>query len=212
MQLSPPPVSSLTSSRSAVSTPLNIMKSDAWRPGSVVVVVELPGPTGSHWQLVHCCPASHCASVSHISPPARSTKPSPHAVLVAAKAVRWCGRVVRFPAMRVHVGSMNAFSRTRPLMPRQVCQAALTVVPSLVRISRALAGTHASPIDSLRLPSTIASVSPCTMTLPEPTNRPAEQSGGFAARAPVAPHGRNPASTAAMRVRPRIILTILLRP
>src|SRR5207302_11234287 len=99
MQLSPPPVSSLTSSGSAVSTPLNIMKSDACRPGSVVVDVELPGPTGSHWQLVHCCPVSHCASVSHISPPVRSTKPSQPVVLVAEMAERWPARDVRLPAL-----------------------------------------------------------------------------------------------------------------
>jgi len=116
-----------------------------------------------HAQPTQGSPSAHGAEVSHCSPPAASSRPSPQMDAGAVKCRRPVPRAMKEPTMVVHAGS-STFALIRT--PRSVSHAAKrtrTVVRSPRRLTRARAVQPseivASPAESMTIAPNGAEVS-----------------------------------------------------
>ncbi len=116
-----------------------------------------------HAQPTQGSPSAHGAEVSHCSPAAASSRPSPQVDAGAVKCRRPVPRAMKEPTMVVHAGSSTlALSRTPRRVPH-VARRTRTVVRSPRRLTRARAVQPseivASPAESMTIASNGAEVS-----------------------------------------------------
>jgi len=113
---------------------------------SVVVDVSLP-----QRHLVHVCPGRQSAAVSHCSPAAVSSLPSPHVDGFASKRRRFTARALNVPVRRLHdARSTFARSRASRRAPHAVHRAR-SVLRAPRRPTRATAGEQ--PLAIVSVPS-----------------------------------------------------------
>ena len=98
----------------------------------VVVVVFLFRAVSSkpQTQPVHASPAGQSASVSHVSPAAASSRPSPQLDADAVNARRAVRRATSVPSMVAHESATFTFRRTFRSAPQAAQRARTTVAPS----------------------------------------------------------------------------------
>jgi hypothetical protein len=98
----------------------------------VVVVVFFLRAVSSkpQTQPVHASPAGQSAAVSHVSPAAASSRPSPQLDADAVNARRAVRRAISVPSIVAHESATFAFRRTFRSAPQAVQRARMTVAPS----------------------------------------------------------------------------------
>jgi len=129
-----------------------------FRP-SVVVDVSL-----LQMHVVHTWPARQSALVSHCSPAAVSSRPSPHVDGFASKRRRFAPRAVNVPVRRPH-DMRSTFARSRaPRSPPQSVQRARTVLRAPRRPTRATTPGH--PLAIVSVPSASSTTASAVSSLP----------------------------------------------